>query len=138
MEQTIEKIKPKTYELLYDLTKALGFPGDLAKAKIALESVLHSFAAQLDVEKGIEVITSLPVHLKDIFSKGWKPFQDVQSEGFIGAVKTRSAEFLRLSEEQIIVIVKKVFTVLEKYIPAEKMAKIRSCMNKELRKIVQL
>jgi uncharacterized protein (DUF2267 family) len=136
MEQTTIKMKPKTYKLLHDLSKELEISGDLAKAKTAFESVLHCFAGILDADNGIEVITNLPVHLKDIFSKGWKPFRPIEVTDFIAAVQVRLADSLKYSREQIISLVRKVFSVLAKYIEPDKMVRIHSCMNKDLQAII--
>jgi uncharacterized protein (DUF2267 family) len=137
MGQTTIKMKPKTYNLLLDLSRELEMSGDLAKAKAAFETVLHCFAGRLDADKGIEVITNLPVHLKDIFSKGWKPFRPIEVTDFITAVQSRLADSLKYSREQILCLVRKVFSVLAKYIDPDKMARIHSCMNKDLRTIIE-
>jgi uncharacterized protein (DUF2267 family) len=136
MEQFIEKIKPKTYDLLHDLSRELEIVGNLSKVKIAFESVLHSFAACLDVDKGIEVMSNLPSHLKDIFLKGWKPFSAIEQRDFITAVQEKLAGSLTYSREQILSLVKKVFRVIAKYIAPDKMIHIHSCMNAELITII--
>jgi uncharacterized protein (DUF2267 family) len=136
MEQTIGKIKPRTYDLLYDLAREFSIPGEIIKAKKIMESVLHSFAEGLDVDKGIEVMTTLPVHLKDTFSKAWKPFSPVKKTDFISSVQAKLANTLICTREQAILMVYKVFTTLKKYISPDKIIRIYSCMNDDLKAIL--
>jgi uncharacterized protein (DUF2267 family) len=136
MEQITGKIKPKTYDLLYDLSRELHMPHELSKVKVALEAVLHSLAARLDLDRGIEVITNLPVHLKDTFSQGWKPFLQTNSADFISAVQERITDSFKYSKDQVLLLVRKVFSVLARYIAPDKMKKIHSCMDADVRAII--
>jgi uncharacterized protein (DUF2267 family) len=140
MEQTFERIKPKTYEMLYDLAKETLLDHDMSKAKKALESVMHAFASRLDIDQGIVVISNLPTHLKTHFSKGWSPFKDPSSrpnDNFIDELKTKNGSFFNsFNMEQIKKIIKSVFSILVKYIQPEKMKKIETCFDTELRNIL--
>jgi uncharacterized protein (DUF2267 family) len=136
MKQFIEKIMPKTYDLLLDLSRELETEGNLSKVKIAFDSVIHTFAAGLDVDKGIEVMSNLPSHLKDIFLKGWKPFSEIEHRDFITEVQEKLAGSLTYSREQVLFLVQKVFKVITKYIAPDKMTNISSCMNAELITII--
>jgi uncharacterized protein (DUF2267 family) len=136
MEQTTGKIKPQTYRLLYDLATEFSIPGEIIKAKKILDSVLHSFAEGLDVDKGIEVMTMLPVHLKDTFSRAWKPFSAVSKTDFISSVQDKLSDTIICTREQAICMVSKVFAILAKYISPDKITRIHSCMNDDLKAIL--
>jgi uncharacterized protein (DUF2267 family) len=140
MEQILERVKPKTYEMLYELAKEPIFCHDLAKAKIALNSVLHTFASQLDIDRGITVISNLPPHLKIHFSKGWAPFNEATcyaTNNFINVLKNTEERFFNaFGADQIKSIIKSVFLILRRYIPSEKMKKVEACFGPELRNIL--
>jgi uncharacterized protein (DUF2267 family) len=81
-------------------------------------------------------MSNLPAHLKDIFLKGWKPFSSIEHRDFITEVQEKLAGLLTYSREQIIFLVKKVFRVITQYIAPDKMTNISSCMNAELKTII--
>jgi uncharacterized protein (DUF2267 family) len=140
MDQTFEIIKPKTYGMIYDLAKETFFDHDLSKAKKALESVLQTFASRLDIDQGIIVISNLPSHLKSHFSKGWTPFSESNlppSNNFAPELKSKYGSFFNsFNMDQIKKIIKSVFLLLCKYIMPERMQRIESCFDNELKNIL--
>jgi uncharacterized protein (DUF2267 family) len=138
MQQVIQRTKPKTYDLTIQIARELGSSVDYNRARMALEAVLHGIAERLNVDHGIEVISNLPVHLKELFSQGWKPFKNINAEkDFLETIKARLAAYFKgYTETDFFNLIRKVMTALEKTIQPDKLQKIRVYYTSDLKHIL--
>ncbi|MDN5203910.1 DUF2267 domain-containing protein [Fulvivirgaceae bacterium BMA10] len=71
MAVNFDKYASKGNEILNELGKELGFPGERELTGRILRSVLHALRNRLTFEESLQLLAQLPVALKGIYVEGW-------------------------------------------------------------------
>jgi uncharacterized protein (DUF2267 family) len=108
----IIKYKGYTSDLLTDISLELGNTVDLKTSEIILKTFFQRILKDLSIEKTIEILSSLPTHLKPFCLK---------------SKENQAIEHALFQTSKVEITNKIIFQVLNKHISSERISVIYSC-----------
>jgi len=141
---SLDKYVQETHEYINQLAHDLGHPDEQQRVMIIWRAVMHSIRDRIQIAESMDLLSTLPMILKGVFTVGWKytekpPYTYHTIEQMKTQVKDLQAQYGEQefnwgkSTDEIIAI---VIDSLERYASEGQLNHIRGQLPKEIKSLV--